>query len=82
MVLPVRFETGKHYRVKKVWRSDVNDDLRLQSIRDDLAVDEVLRFRGPNMGFAEFIDNKGRIAFLSRAEAFDTFDITPVSVAP
>ncbi len=75
----VRFESGKRYRVIKDLDSGVDRDLRMASIRDTLHVDEVLRFRGPNLGFAQFIDDTGRTVFLSRKEAFTIFDTTPVT---
>ena len=70
-----KFEAHHLYRVVKEWHQDIDQSMRADRILiHDLHVGEVVRFRGPNMGKAEFLDAVGRLLVISSKVAFDVLE--------
>lgn len=70
-----KFEQHHLYRVVKEWHQDIHPSMRVDRIMvHDLHVGEVLRFRSPNLGMAEFLDPVGRLLVISGRDAFKVFE--------
>jgi hypothetical protein len=66
-----KFEHNKKYRVAKAWSNPPSDErFRMKQLRYELSVDEMLRFRGKNLGKAEFLDETGKLVILEPKVAF------------
>ena len=70
------FKNGVYYKVKQDWEDDppAKYIIRIKSLCYSVKVGDILKFRGPNLGHAEFITKDGKLLILSKSIAFRIFE--------
>lgn len=78
-----KFEAHHLYKAVKEWHDDINPKMRVDRIMvHDVFVGNTFRFRGANLGRAEFLDPIGRLLCLSGKVAFQILQPANKRVQP
>jgi hypothetical protein len=64
------FKANQKYEVLKDWSEEIDPFFRSKNVRHELKKGELVRFRSPNLGKAEFVDSGGKLIFLNPKVAF------------
>jgi len=64
------FRYGNKYQVTKPWKDIPNRLFRISILCYEIGIGDIVTFRGPNLGKAEFITADGKLLILNKRTAF------------